>query len=119
MMIECLKLVSFALPQVAASAMDIARRYWIDGSVPLSDLETLRVQCWEYLNERSASTNTIAPEFCAIRAVICVLYASSQPHDVGDRVYFFNEMMRGALKHEDDRTFFEKMISIVDKFSKK
>src|SRR5579862_8609514 len=74
LMIECLELVPFRLPAVGEAATKIARQYWTERSLPASVLEHARVDCWNYLDQRSASTNTVVPEYCAVRAVICVLY---------------------------------------------
>ena len=70
LMIECLRVIPFQLPPVGSSGIEIARRYWTDHSVPKPDLERARVECWNYLDERSASTNTEEPEYCGLRAVI-------------------------------------------------
>ena len=112
----CLKLIRFPLPQVALSGIEIARQYWIDGSVPRSAMESARVACWRYLDEQDATWNTEEPEFCAIRAVICVLHPDPPSDDVGDLVEFFNEVLRGALKDLDDDAFFRKVKCIVCEF---
>lgn len=95
-MIECTQSVSPQLPPVGITGIKVARQYWVEKSVPASKLEDARVDCWNYLDERSASTNTEVPEYCALRAVICVLYEEGSSDDLGDVACFFNEMLQGA-----------------------
>lgn len=118
LMVECLQVIPFELPPVAISGVDVARRYWVDGSVPKQETERRRVECWDYLDELSASTNTDEPEFCAIRAVICVLYADPESDDLGEIVDFFNQMLRGTMIEDDENAFSKKVLAIVDKFSR-
>ena len=62
---ECLQLIPFYLPLVGQTGTEVARQYRIHHSVSASDLERARVECWNYLDERSASTNTDEPEYRA------------------------------------------------------
>jgi hypothetical protein len=113
-MIQCLQLIRCIVPAVGVASMKVARRFWEFHSVPTSDLERARVNCWQYLDERSASTNTELPEYCAVRAVICVLYAEPPSDDLSELVGFFVEMLAGALDHESESTFVSRVISAVD-----
>jgi hypothetical protein len=119
LMIECLQLIPFHLPLVGQTGTEVARRYWIHHSVSALDLERARVECWNYLDERSASTNTDEPEYCALRAVICVLYGEPPSDDIGELIEFFNQMLRGALNQESDEDFSAAVVSVVDGFSRK
>jgi hypothetical protein len=116
-MIECAQLAWSQLPPVGVAGIKVARDYWVEQSVPASKLEHARVDCWNYLDERSASTNTVVPEYCAVRAVICVLYAEPPSDDLGDIVCFFNAMLQGALNLGNDEAFTATVGSVVDSFS--
>jgi len=117
LMIECLQLISSPMPDPGSSGIALAKRYWLDQSVTSSDLEEARVDCWKYLDERSASTNTDEPEYCALRAVICVLFPPPCSDDIRESISFFNEMLRGALPQESDDAFAATVNSIIDRFS--
>jgi hypothetical protein len=119
LMIECLQLIPFYLPLVGQTGTEVARRYWTLHSASASDLERARVECWNYLDERSASTNTDEPEYCALRAVICVLYAKPPSDDIGELIEFFNQMLRGALIQKSDEDFLAAVVSVVDGFPRK
>jgi len=116
LMIECLRAIPTALPTVGVDAIQTARRFWIEHSVPASNLEKARVACWTYLDERSASTNTDVPEYCAVRAVICVLYADPPSKDLGDLIEFFGEMLAGALNSGTHDSVFADLVPAVEDF---
>jgi len=116
LMIDCLGVIPFRLPDVALQGIDVAKRYWMERSVPASELEHARVACWNYLDERSASTNTENPEYCGIRAVICTLYPEPPSDDIGELVCFFSEMLRATVPHESDEMFFEAVSFVVERF---
>lgn len=81
------------LPVVAAQGLAIARKFQ-NAEVELDQLEKARVSCWNYLDERSASTDITAPEYCAIRAAICFLYnGPAQGEDAIDLVDLFLTLM--------------------------
>ncbi len=90
-MIKCLSLVAGVNPDVGIQGVTTATQYWVDKSVNQADLEKARVACWDYLDANSASTNIVESKFCAVRAVICVLYSEPQSDDNGELLdWFFN-----------------------------
>lgn len=119
LMIECLQVIPFQLPKVGISGIELARRYWNDGSASTSkfDLEQARVACWNYLDERSASTNTEQPDYCAMRAVISVLYPDPPSDDIGELLFFFNQMLQGALSGQSESECCDNVNSVVDEFA--
>lgn len=68
LMIRSLQLITIPLPNVGTVAIEIAKQYWIDSSH--LDLERARIECWEYLDERSASTNNEEIEYCANNGIL-------------------------------------------------
>ena len=92
-MIHCLPLIADACPEIGGQGIRSATQYWIDESIDQAELERMRVECWNYLDANSASTNLEKPEFCAIRAVICVLYSEPQSDDNGELLDWFFKML--------------------------
>ncbi len=119
LMVKCLRVIPFPVPDVVITGIELARRYWKHGSASETDLERARVACWNYLDHVASSTNTIEPEFCAIRAVICVLYPNAPSDDIGELIDFFNQMLRGTLAKDDEDSFSEKVMAVVEEFTKK
>jgi len=78
----------FTLPSVATDALDVARCFQ-RSQASAEQLERARIQCWEFLDAKSASTDFSQPEICAIRAVICILYAESPSEDVSELLSWF------------------------------
>jgi len=117
LMIECLTIIPFQTPPVGASGIKIVRQFWIKVLRDKEELERARVECWMYLDSHSASTNTEVPEFCALRAVICVLDEEAPSEDLEEGVDFFIHMLRGTLPEEDDNGFSLKLCTIVENFS--
>lgn len=92
-MLDCLPLVTNYLPQVGIETLDIAKKFWLQKSIEDTELESVRIKCWNYLDTRHASTNIQDKEFCALKALICILYASPPSEDLGDVVEFFLKMI--------------------------
>lgn len=97
-MLAYLSLMSQPLPEVAARNLDIARQF-LNGSLLRESLFEARVSCWKYLDLRKASTDITKPEYCAIRAVICLL--DDRPGDGGDAVDLIDFFLDVANKFED------------------
>ena len=92
-MLSCVVLVENHLPDVGYKSISIAKNYWLDGKKEQESLKGARVECWNYLDERNASTNTQEKRYCALRAVICTLYAEMPSDDIGEFIEFFLEMV--------------------------
>jgi len=118
LMIECLQLIPFHMPHVASIGLGVANRYWIKHSLLDSELEKARVDCWNYADERSESTDTETPEDFAVRAVICVLYEAPPEEGIDEAISFFNEMLRGALNEKSNQAFVKSINYIIDVFSR-
>ena len=78
-------------------ALSIAEKYWIDKSLVAAELESTRVRCWRFLDERNAATNVQEKQYCALRAVMCVLYAEPPSDDIGELLEFFMEIMSAVV----------------------
>lgn len=100
LLLECLTLIKDDLPAIGLEALSIAEKYWVDKIIVSSELESVRVRCWRFLDERNAATNTQEKQYCALRAVICVLYAEPPSDDIGELIEFFMEMMSSLLSVE-------------------
>jgi hypothetical protein len=91
-MIDYLFKIQKPLPDIAVQALAIARQVQ-NSQAAIDQLMQARVHCWKYLDERSASTDLATPEYCAIRAVICVLYrAPERGEHALDLVAFFLDL---------------------------
>lgn len=117
LMLRCLAVIPIQLPQVAISAIDLATRYWNDRSIPKDELEEARVRCWNYLDEQSASTNTIDPEACALRAVICVLYEAPPSDEIAELIAFFNQVLFASFGNEVGKLG-EQVSLVVEEFAR-
>ncbi|MDG9668718.1 hypothetical protein ONV78_13325 [Hahella sp. CR1] len=89
LMVSCLDIVEDYCPKIGIAGINSATRFWSEGIADADDLLQVRVESWKYLDDRSASTNTAVREFCALRAVICVLYASPPSEDNAEIVECF------------------------------
>ncbi len=98
-LVKSLSLIQEFCPQVALSGIDVAHKYWIESSIDSAGLEDARVKCWKYLDAKSASNNTQEKAFCAIRAVICVLYAESPSQDNGELIDCFLQMVNVVMEN--------------------
>ncbi len=92
-MIRCLSLVTGVCPEAGIRGIAVAKKYWINKSVSAEELEGARVSCWDYLDAHSASTNIQEAKFCAMRAIICVLYSEAQFDDNGELLDWFFKML--------------------------
>lgn len=97
LLVECMALVKDDLPVIGLEALSIAEKYWIDKSIVSAELESVRVRCWRFLDERNAATNAQEKQYFAVRAVICVLYAEPPSDDIGELIEFFMEMMSAVV----------------------
>lgn len=93
LMVACIKSIHKSISRVGLDALDVAERYWIKKGLDPNALEKAREACWQYLDDRGASTNLIEPEFCALRAVICVLYAEPSSDDPSELLEFCFDMI--------------------------
>ena len=100
-MIRCLPLVAFVNPEVGIQGITTATRYWIDKSADKAELDRARVACWNYLDTNSASTNIDEKKFCAVRAVICVLYSRAEYEDNGELLEWFFQML-STISNDDN-----------------
>ncbi len=82
-MVGCLALIPKPIPPVGIKSIDIATKFWLKNQVDDAQLEKARIACWHYLDSHCASTNIEESKFCAIRAIICVLY-SNNPSSYSD-----------------------------------
>ena len=92
-MIRCLSLVTDDCPEIGIQGIDTATKYWILKSVTDNALENARIDCWDYLDANSASTNIEEAKYCAMRAVICALYSEAQSDDNGELLDWFFKML--------------------------
>lgn len=97
LLVECMALVKDDLPVIGLEALYVAEKYWLDKSLLAGELEITRVRCWCFLDERNAATNTQEKQYCALRAVMCVLYAEPPSDDIGELIEFFIEMMSAVV----------------------
>lgn len=119
-MTHCLKIIDTNLPEEGLQAMKVASAYWSGNLVDSSKIIEARVACWNYLDERKASTNTTDPKYCALRAVICVLFEStSDEDDLEDAISCFLEFLyQSAMGIMDFNTFSQKVELEVLNFKK-
>jgi hypothetical protein len=98
-MLAYLRQVIAPLPDIAARGLALAIRFQ-NGLLPPGRITEARVECWKYLKEHRATYDFQTPEYCAVRAVICVLHEDRNPgeDDVADTVDFF---LRMADRFED------------------
>src|SRR5262249_15629664 len=101
-MIDYLEKLRAPLPAVAAEGLAIARKFQ-NAEVGPDQVETARLSCWSYLNDRSAGTDFTTPEHCAIRAAICFLHVG--PTVRGDAIdlvdWFLNLADRFEPRSDD------------------
>lgn len=97
LLLECIALFKNDLPVIGLEALSIAEKYWIDKNIVSAELESVRVRCWRFLDEKNAATNTQEKQYCALRAVICTLYAEPPSDDIGELIEFFMEMMSAVV----------------------
>lgn len=100
-MLGCVVLVKNHLPDVGREAVEIAKKYWLGAKENPDELENARVKCWNYLDEQNASTNTQEKQYCALRAVICILYAEPPSDDISELIEFFLEMVVAVEENID------------------
>jgi hypothetical protein len=97
LMLRCLQLISDEFPVVASQSMNVAIDYWLKATINCEMLDSARIECWNYLDSNSASTNIENSEFCAVRAVICVLYPEPNSDDNGELLDWFFKMILTIL----------------------
>ncbi|MBR7784001.1 hypothetical protein [Undibacterium luofuense] len=78
----------FCLPVVARESLELAKRFQ-RSEASTAQLEHARIQCWEFLDSKSASADFSESETCAIRAAICFLYAESPSEDISELLAWF------------------------------
>lgn len=99
-MIAFIQIINESIPNIGIKALDVAKRYWLENKVDSTLLEKARVDCWQYLDDHKASTNFQEPKFCALRAVICILY-SEPPEDIGEVIQFYFEMIHTVINDNE------------------
>ncbi|NRF13129.1 hypothetical protein [Vibrio coralliilyticus] len=92
-MVHCMDLISDKLPEVGEQALDVASKFWTQNMVDSIQLDNAKIQCWEYLKYYSATTNVKEVRFCAMRAVICLLYTDYKDEDADETLAFFFKML--------------------------
>ena len=92
-MLVCIPLVEAYSPKVALDAFSVAKKYWLEKTASLQDLENSRVECWTYLDSNSATISLQEKRFCAVRAVICVLYPEPPGESIIDLISWFIEIL--------------------------
>lgn len=97
LLVECMALLKGDLPVIGLEALSIAEKYWLDKSLVVGELESTRVRCWLFLDERNAATNAQEKQYRVLRAVMCVLYAEPPSDDIGELLEFFMEMMSAVV----------------------
>ena len=90
--IAFVELFQGTIPLVAKDALIVVKAFW-RGDASAEQVELARIKCWEYLDSKSASTDFSNPETCAIRAVICILYAEPPSEDMAELVGWFLTLM--------------------------
>ncbi|KZN69229.1 hypothetical protein [Pseudoalteromonas luteoviolacea] len=113
-MINCITLISDKVPEVGERALEVAVKFWIEESADSTALDKARVQCWDYLNAYSASTNIKDAKYCALRAVICVLYADFKGEDTDETLEFFMKMFE--LIYKDTDKMINELLLIIEGF---
>ena len=100
-MIDYISLIRSALPEISLIGLAIAKQFR-DGAVGSEELIHARVECWKYLKTHSADLDATTPEYCAVRAVICILYDGPvDGGDAGDLVDLFLQMANCVEDHSD------------------
>jgi hypothetical protein len=116
-MIKCLSLIVKVCPEIGIQGINTATRYWIEKSIDQAELEKARVECWDYLDVNSASTNIVESKFCAVRAVICVLYSEPPSEDNGELLDWFFKMLTSVDTNTD--SLFKDVLAILEDFKTK
>ncbi|KID58075.1 hypothetical protein JF50_04885 [Pseudoalteromonas luteoviolacea] len=112
LMLRCLKLISDECPKVASQSMKVANDFWVKAAVNSEMLDSARVECWNFLDANSASTNIEQREFCAVRAVICVLYPEPFSDDNGELLDWFFKMLLNIV--QDNEKLIEDSLDILE-----
>jgi hypothetical protein len=87
-------LVIWDLPPIGRTALDAARRCWIDQVDDPRQLEEHRVACWQFLDTKNGNSTTIADrEDQAVRLVIGLLFEESKEGDAYLAVSFMVERL--------------------------
>jgi hypothetical protein len=93
-MCDCLVVVQQHLPEVAKSALNLARKFWFNKEGVGDDLLAARIDCWRYLDEKKRSIDIQDQEDFAMRAVICVLYDEPESEDfTAETVRWFSTLL--------------------------
>jgi hypothetical protein len=105
-MCRCLEVIQDFLPAVGKAAFEKAKEYWLQGRGQACDLESARVDCWQYLDNKGRSIDIKDHEDAAMRAVLCVLYPHTESKDFSsETVEWFAEMLNrlGNYSNEVNR----------------
>ena len=115
-MIRCLSLIAGVMPKVGIQGVSTATKYWVGKSIGQGDLDKARIACWDYLDANSASTNVVEKKFCAVRAVICVLYSKAYYDDNGELLDWFFQML--STINGDEKALLTDLSDILEEHKK-
>lgn len=113
LLLNCLKTIPFQLPKVATKAIDAAKIHWSGKSNEPAKLDQARFECMQFLQDNSSTIEYLGPEYCSIRAVICLLFPNIEQSDLGEFVDCFVELLHRCLVSEDETSFEAKIEAIV------
>lgn len=80
-MCRCLDLIKPFLPPTGKEELEIAKAHWFHDVGQIGELESARVRCWQYLDQKGQSVEISDREAVAMRALLCVLYPEPTTDD--------------------------------------
>lgn len=102
-MIKNLAIVEHLLPPVIREARDLAREYWVNGTLPSTDMATVQDSCWGVINANGWRLDLQTPASCASRGVTYLLTTSFKG-DEFELLNAFSELMYLAGVSMDQQT---------------
>lgn len=117
LLIKCLEIIPFEIPQEGRVAIEVAKKFWNERKGSSKDLEKVRVKCWKYVDRNSVFTKEReGKELFALRAIICILYPEPQSDDVYEVVDFFIEMLHSIFVEHSVDNFLPGIFSKINIF---
>lgn len=93
-MCRCLELIKEFLPEVGNDALETAKFFWLKGKGQENSLTEARIRCWNHLDAKGRSIEIKDKEDAAMRALLCVLYATPDSDDFAlEAVHWFVSML--------------------------
>lgn len=92
-MIECTKIYYKFIPAVGIESLEVAKKYWLEKIVSITELQDAKSSCWSFLDANKSSTKFDTSDVCALRAVMVLLYPESDDVHADDSLDFYFEML--------------------------